>query len=109
MLSAWAMIVALAGSSHVVQVAKIRVSPSGDIVIDGRAASLQQLEKTLAREKRENGEIWYYREAATSQPNEAQLRVITEIVNSGLHISFSTKPDFSDWVDDEGRSHPRTP
>ncbi|HEX3431839.1 MAG TPA: hypothetical protein VHT03_13240 [Rhizomicrobium sp.] len=103
------MVIALGGSSNATPVAKIRISPSGDIVIDGRAASLQQLDQTLAREKKDKGEIWYYREAPTSEPTEAQLRIFGIIMDSGLHVSFSTKPDFSDWVDEEGHSHPRNP
>ena len=108
-LSAGAIAIALAGSGNAMQVAKIQVSPSGGIVIDGRAASLHQLEETLAREKKERGEIWYYREAPTSEPTDAQIRVFTKIMNSGLHITLSTRSDFSDWVDDEGLSHPRNP
>jgi hypothetical protein len=108
-LSAWAAIAALVGSGNAMEVAKIQVSPSGDIVIDGHGASLQQLERTLAREKKNDGEIWYYREPPTVEPTDAQIRVFTIIMNSGLHVSFSTRPDFSDWVDDEGQSHPRNP
>ena len=108
-LCACAIVVAWTGVAGAIRVVKIQVSPSGGIVIDGHVASLRQLDQTLAKEKKENGEIWYYREAASSQPNDAQLRVFTEIVNSGLHITLSTKPDFSDWVDEEGVSHPRNP
>jgi len=108
-LPAWAAIAALVGSGNATQVAKIQVSPSGDIVIDGHGTSLQQLERTLAREKKNDGEIWYYREPPTAQPTDAQIRVFTIIMNSGLHVSFSTRSDFSDWVDDQGQSHPRHP
>jgi len=91
------------------QVAKIQVALSGDVVIDGHKASPRQLEETLAREKKLNGEIWYYRESASIKPSDAQIRVFTKIVNSGLHISLSKNPDFSDWVDEDGKSHPRGP
>ena len=109
MLPAWVALIVLAGSGNAMQVAKIRVSLTGDIVIDGHAATMQQLAETLAKEKQQSGEIWYYRESPSTEPSAAQIRVFTRIVDSGLHISLSTRPDFSDWVDEQGTSNPRGP
>jgi hypothetical protein len=37
------------------------------------------------------------------------MQVIQRVVALKLPISLSSKPDFSDWVDAKGVSHPRTP
>ena len=75
--------------------------------MDAKPATFEQLEAALARVKEANGQVWYYRESAGGQPPAAAMQVIQRIVALKVPISLSSKPDFSDWVDAKGVSHPR--
>src|SRR5436305_11941916 len=85
---------------------KIAVSPDGRVTADGATVSiaLAPILRDLAKSK---GEVWYYREAAQSEPHPNALRVLGVIADYSLPISLSTKPDYSDVVDDKGQSVPR--
>jgi hypothetical protein len=51
--------------------------------------------------------VWYYREGAGAElPPEAK-QVMKLVVDNKLPVSLCTKPDFSDYVDGKGVSHPR--
>jgi hypothetical protein len=86
---------------------KISVLASGAILLDGQPADLGQLDAALENAKQNRGQVWYYRELAGAQPPPAGLAVIQRVVRRKLPISLSSKPDFSDWVDAQGVSHPR--
>jgi hypothetical protein len=86
---------------------KVSVLASGTILVEGQPATLDQLDAALARAKAANGQVWYYREAARGEPPPAAMQVIQRITALKLPISMSSKPDFSDWVDAKGVSHPR--
>jgi len=86
---------------------KISVLASGAILADGKPADLPQLEQLLSGTKENKGTVWYYREAAGGEPPRAAKSVLNLIVQNKLPISLSSKPDFSDWVDAKGISHPR--
>ena len=85
---------------------KISVLASGAILLDGQPGDLEQLDAALERAKQDHGQVWYYREATGAAPP-AGLAVIQRVVQCKLPISLSSKPDFSDWVDGQGVSHPR--
>src|SRR5260370_23491348 len=76
------------------------------ILQDGQTGELEQLDAALERAKQDHGQVWYYREATGAAPPTG-LAVIQPVVQRKLPISLSTKPDFSDWVDGQGVSHPR--
>jgi hypothetical protein len=86
---------------------KISVLASGAILLDGQPGDLEQLDAALERAKQDHGQVWYYRELAGVAPPAAGLAVIQRVVQRKLPISLSSKPDFSDWVDGQGVSHPR--
>jgi hypothetical protein len=86
---------------------KISLLASGAILLDGRPADLEQVDAALEKVKQNHGQVWYYREAAGGQPPAAGAAVIQLVVRHKLPISLSSKPDFSDWVDGKGVSHPR--
>jgi hypothetical protein len=92
---------------------KISVLASGAILIDGKPADLEQIEAALQSVKQSakpsdgNPQVWYYREAAGHQAPPQAMAVVQRIVAHKLAISLSSKPDFSDWVDAKGVSHPR--
>jgi hypothetical protein len=87
---------------------KVTVLADGNILVEGRRASLMELDAALARTKEANGQVWYHREAAGSDAPTTAKEVIQRIVALKLPVSLSSKPDFSDWVDAKGVSHPRS-
>jgi hypothetical protein len=79
------------------------VLANGTLLVDGKAATLDELDTALAGTK----EVWYYRESARGEPPEIALQVIQRVTSRKLPVTLSSKADFSDWVDAKGVSHPR--
>ena len=86
---------------------KVSVSALGDIIADGRVVKAQDLEAILERLKDCSGEVWYYREKAEQEPSANAMLVMKSVTKFGLPITLSSKKDFSDWVDETGKSHVR--
>jgi len=82
---------------------KISVLANGTLLVDGKAATLEELDTALADTK----EIWYYRETPHGEAPPIAVQVIQRVVARKLPVTLSSKPDFSDWVDAKGVSHPR--
>ena len=84
---------------------------AGNVLADGSAVSLADLDKRLAETRKASGVVWYYRENGQSEPTgrfrEKIGRVLDLIMNHNLPVTLSTKPDFSDYVDENGQSQPR--
>jgi len=89
------------------KVLKIAITASGQITADGRATTLEALIPMLHQLAKNKGEVWYYREAPEVDPHPNAMKVLQAIVDERLPILLSTKPDYSDSVDDKGRSVPR--
>ena len=89
------------------KVLKIAITASGEITADGRPTTLEALTPILHQLAKDNGEVWYYREAPEVDPHPNAMKVLKAIVDESLPILFSTKPDYSDSVDEKGRSVPR--
>jgi biopolymer transport protein ExbD len=89
------------------KVLKIAITAGGQISADGRPTTLDALVPMLRELAKNKGEVWYYREAPEVDPHPNAMKVLEAIVDQGLPILFSTKPDYSDSVDDKGRSVPR--
>jgi hypothetical protein len=81
---------------------------SGAVSFNGKPITLDQLRGELADIKSKNGVIWYYREAAAHEvgPPIAD-QVIQLVVENRLPISFSTEPDYTNFVDPNGTVKPR--
>ncbi len=90
-------------------VLKLSVLSSGAVLLDGQPVHFEQLQRALETAKRDEGIVWYYRESAAQSPPQHALQVLNLVVQNQLRISLSSKPDFSDYVDSKGQSHPRTP
>ena len=90
-------------------IAKISVLSSGNLLLDGKSTTLVALDSALATIKASNGVVWYYRENAAAEPPPVSSKVIELVIKHRLPVSMSTKPDFSDAVGADGRSHPREP
>jgi hypothetical protein len=67
------------------RIARIAVLSSGRVQLDGRPTTVPALDEELRKLKSDKG-----------------------VVKHQLPVSMSTKPDFSDYVDDKGVSRPRT-
>jgi hypothetical protein len=88
-------------------VIKISVLSSGDVLLNGIPASLTVLEEALEKADRTQDSVLYYREALAAEPPPQAMEVIKLVVRKKLPFSFSSVPDFSDYVDRFGQSHPR--
>jgi hypothetical protein len=86
---------------------KVSVLANGSLLLDGTPGTLDQLDGALQRIKEVKGQVWYYRQTAGGQPPAEALSVFKRIAAVKVPISLSSKPDFSDWVDTKGVSHPR--
>jgi hypothetical protein len=80
---------------------------SGSLLLNGKQSDLKTIDAELRRLKTENGEVWYYRENPQAEPHPNAMAVIQLVMKHQLPISMSTKADFSDYVDQDGRSRPR--
>ena len=87
-------------------VLKVAVTENGDITADGKQTTLEALIPRLRALATENGVVWYYRAAPESEPHPNALKVLAAIIEQKLPIRLSSKPDFSDAVDDAGTSIP---
>jgi hypothetical protein len=87
--------------------AKVSVLASGKILLNGHASSLGEIEKEFIRQKASGGSVWYYRENGQGAPPPEAMAVIELVVKYGLSVSMSSRPDFSDYIDGNGESHPR--
>ena len=87
-------------------VLKIAVHSSGVVLADGKPVDLDRLDELLRTLKAANGSLWYYREQ-TADPAAAGMSVIKLAVKHKVGISISSKPDYSDYLDAKGVSHPR--
>lgn len=85
----------------------VQALKSGTIMVDGKPVTLAQLKAELTRIKEAKGAVLYYREDAIQEPTEQQQIVFLQIVKAQVPISLSSKPDFSDVIDENGQSHPR--
>ena len=86
---------------------KIAVMQNGDIYADGRAVGLDRLPGLLAEAKLRSKAAWFYREDLFGEPSAVAMEVLRLVMDHGLPVSLSNKPDFSDYIDPGGVSHPR--
>ena len=89
------------------KVLKVAIRADGHITADGRHTTLEALIPILHQLAKDHGEVWYYREAPEADPHPNAMKVLKAIIDEDLPILLSTKPDYSDSVDENGRSVPR--
>jgi hypothetical protein len=88
-------------------IARIIVLASGAVLLDGAPTTLPALDARLQSLKAAGGVVWYHRENPASEPPPQGNAVVKMIIKHQLPVSMSARPDFSDWVDGKGVSHPR--
>ena len=81
-------------------VLKVTVLKSGEIRVDNKAVTLEDLDGLLAANGRDNGVVWYYREAGQEEPPPQVFEIVKLFMKHERPISFSSKPDFSDMIDE---------
>ena len=86
---------------------QISVTRFGKILVDGKETTLVQLDVMLTELKNNGGTVWYYREAGQGEPPVEAMEVIKLIAAKELPVTLSSKPDFSDYVGQDGRPRPR--
>jgi hypothetical protein len=88
-------------------VARVGAYQDGRITLDGRDVPIEHVRAAFVKLSRNKGVVWYYREAADAEPHPHAMQVIEAIVEAGLAVSMSTKPDFLDVVLADGTTKPR--
>lgn len=86
---------------------KISVFQSGKILLDGKESSMAQVEESLDQLKKKDGEVWYFREAGQQPAPPVAMQVVKMVVAKRLQITLSSKPDFSDYIGEDGQPHIR--
>lgn len=86
---------------------RISVLASGEIRLDGVTAQLVNIEQALDKADSKQDVVLYYRENSQGEPPPQAKEILNLIVARKLRFSFSSLPDFSDYVDRFGQSHPR--
>ena len=76
-------------------------------MLDGKKATVTKVRKALAKTSSEKGTVWYYSESGRGEPPIQAIEIVKLVVGNRLPISLSSRPDFSDYIDDEGQSRPR--
>lgn len=111
MIRAGLLAVSLAASMVQAQesVTRVTVFATGTLLLNDRPATLAAVEAEFKAVKSNNGRIWYYREHARAEPPPEAMAVIELAGKYGLPISLSSRPDFSDYIDQHGNSKPRKP
>jgi len=89
------------------KILKVSVASSGAVQIDGKQSNISTLKKELENLSKAKGGIWYYRENASAESSQKVNEIFQMIISYRLPISLSSKPDFSDYIDEQGISHPR--
>jgi hypothetical protein len=90
-------------------VARVSAFADGSLLLNGKPSDLKGIAVEFARLQKLDGEVWYHRENPQAEPHPNAVAVIELVMKHRLRISLSSKPDFSDTVDRDGRSRPRKP
>jgi biopolymer transport protein ExbD len=88
-------------------VVRLSVLTSGKVLLNGKESNLPDVKEALEKARSEKAVVWYYRESGKSEPPRQAMEVIKLVIENNLPISMSSKPDFSDYIDDKGQSRPR--
>lgn len=87
-------------------VLKVAVFADGRFTVDGTAATIQSLQASLRTLSEKQGVVWYYREAGQQEPPPIAMEVMKTVADARLPIQLSSRPDYSDYIDEYGT--PRT-
>lgn len=75
----------------------IKVTAAGDIVIDGKSASLDEIETAIKDIAAKGGKMCYYRDpAATGKPSDKAMQIRAWVQEHNVPIVVAKNADFSD-------------
>jgi hypothetical protein len=98
------------GRSDTSRIAKVKIDRGGKIFLNDVPVSLEELKRNFSSLREAKGEVWYYRENPEADPSPESWvtakSVIEAVAEAKLPIKLSSRPDFSDAVDSEGRVIP---
>ena len=90
-------------------VAKVSALADGTLLLNGEPSTLGRISSELAKLQQTEGMVWFYRDNPQGEPTASAKTLFQLIFQYQLPVSISTKPDFSDYVDRDGKSQPRKP
>lgn len=90
-------------------VARVSALASGKLLLNGSPVEWAAIEAEFQRIRKFQGAVWYYCENPQAEPPPQVVAVIKLVVQYGLPVSMSSKPDFTDYIDENGRSQKRQP
>ena len=79
-------------------VARVFVNAEGEIYLDDREVSLDELTKALADLRERDGEVWYHRENPDGVAPPQAKAAMKAVLDTKLPIRLAGKPDLSDSV-----------
>jgi hypothetical protein len=82
---------------------KVAAMTDGRITVNGALATMESLRESLKKLSQQKGVVWYYREAATSEPPPQAKLVIQAVIEAKLPIKLSSRPDYSDAIGMDGK------
>lgn len=88
-------------------VMRLSVLQEGVLLVDDSLVTLPLLQQKLEALKQNQGILWLYRENPAADATPAVRDALQMVRDSGLPVSVSSRPDFADYIDNEGRSQPR--
>ena len=89
------------------EILKLQVMRSDDITADGAPITMTDLKARLVTLKAAGGMVWFWRESPERTPTQMQRDVFNTVLNAGLRMSSSSKPDYSNYIGPDGQLHPR--
>jgi hypothetical protein len=86
---------------------RIGVLSSGGLLLNGELAGFSAIEAALQGANSQTDRVLYYRESVQGAPPPKVKDILDLVIARKLPISLSSKPDYSDYMDQFGQSHPR--
>jgi hypothetical protein len=81
-----------------VKILKVSVRNSGELLVDGRPASVAGLEEMIEKHKADKLSVWYHRENSADEPALLAMEVLKVITEHRVPVRLCAQPDFSDGV-----------
>jgi hypothetical protein len=91
-----------AGEAADAPITRVSVLSSGKILVNDRPATSADVTRALEKARAQRGSVWFFRETTGAEPPPEAVEVFRLIVEHKVSLSLSTKPDFSDFIDDQG-------
>ena len=78
-------------------VAKVKVTLSGEVYLNGHPVSLEKLREGLGRVGDMGGEVWYYRESPQQEPPPEVRGIVKSVINTISELKLSVRLSQTDF------------